>query len=73
MGHGVSKCVQFGIPLRGYEEFSITPTGYDPFASGQQASTVDAFGGSYLALTGELGFRFSQSIYASTFVDAGNV
>jgi outer membrane protein insertion porin family len=65
--------VQFGIPLRGYEEFSITPRGFDPFASGQQASTVDAFGGSYLAITGELGFRFSQAIYASAFVDAGNV
>jgi outer membrane protein insertion porin family len=65
--------VQFGIPLRGYEEFSITPAGYDPFASGQQASTVNAFGGSYLAMTGELGFRFSQSIYLSTFIDAGNV
>jgi outer membrane protein insertion porin family len=65
--------VQFGIPLRGYEEFSITPRGFDPFASGQQASTVDAFGGSYMAITGELGFRFSQSIYANTFVDAGNV
>jgi outer membrane protein insertion porin family len=65
--------VQFGIPLRGYEEFSITPRGFDPFASGQQASTVDAFGGSYMAITGELGFRFSQSIYANAFVDAGNV
>ncbi|MGD8726868.1 MAG: outer membrane protein assembly factor BamA [Gemmatimonadales bacterium] len=64
---------QFGIPLRGYEEFSITPLGFDPLSSGQQASTVNAFGGSYLALTGELGLRVSQSIYLSTFVDAGNV
>ncbi|MDH3456413.1 MAG: outer membrane protein assembly factor BamA [Gemmatimonadota bacterium] len=64
---------QFGIPLRGYEEFSITPQGFDPFSSGQQASTVDAFGASYLALTGEIGLRVSQAIYLSTFVDAGNV
>ena len=65
--------VQYGIPLRGYDEFSITPRGYDPYATGQQASTVDAFGGSYLAMTGELGFRFSQAIYADLFMDAGNV
>ena len=25
--------VQYGIPLRGYEEFSITPNGYDPLAA----------------------------------------
>jgi outer membrane protein insertion porin family len=64
---------QFGIPLRGYDEFSITPLGFDPRASGQQASTVNAFGGAYLALTGELGLRVSQGIYLSSFVDAGNV
>ena len=28
---------QFGIPLRGYDEFSITPKGYDPNAAGGQA------------------------------------
>jgi outer membrane protein insertion porin family len=65
--------VQFGIPLRGYEEFSITPNGFDPTASGQRASTVDAFGASYVALSGEVGFRISQSIYLAAFYDAGNV
>ena len=29
--------VQFGIPLRGYEEFGITPAGFDPSAGGSQA------------------------------------
>ena len=29
--------VQYGIPLRGYDEFSITPNGFDPSASGNQA------------------------------------
>jgi outer membrane protein insertion porin family len=64
---------QFGIPLRGYDEFSITPAGYDPTASGFQANTVGAFGGSYFAATGELGMRLSQALYLSSFVDAGNV
>lgn len=64
---------QFGIPLRGYSEFSITPQGFDPLASGRRANTVAAFGASYFAMTGEIGLRFSQSIYFSTYLDAGNV
>ena len=64
--------VQYGIPLRGYDEFSITPNGFDPTASGSQASP-DAFGKSYAAFTVEAGARISQSLYVSTFFDAGNV
>ena len=64
--------VQYGIPLRGYDEFSITPNGFDPSASGNQASP-DAFGKSFAAFTVEAGARISQSIYVNTFFDAGNV
>jgi outer membrane protein insertion porin family len=64
--------VQFGIPLRGYDEFAITPDGFDPQASSNQASP-DAFGESFAAFTVEAGARISQSIYVSTFLDAGNV
>ena len=64
---------QFGIPLRGYDEFSITPRGYDPTASGSRASSVNAFGGSYAAFTGEIGLRLSQMLYLNTFFDAGNI
>ena len=64
--------MQFGIPLRGYDEFSITPNGFDPSASGNQASP-DAFGESFAAFTVEAGARISQSLYLSTFFDAGNV
>jgi len=64
--------VQYGIPLRGYDEFSITPNGFDPSASGSQASP-DAFGKSYAAFTVEAGARVSQSLYVNTFFDAGNV
>lgn len=62
---------QFGIPLRGYDEFSITPQGYNPNASisGVQRS---AFGRSYFAATAEFGARFSQQLYAAVFFDAGN-
>jgi outer membrane protein insertion porin family len=64
---------QYGIPLRGYDEFAITPRGFDPNATGSNASTVDAFGRSYIAMTGEVGLRVSQAFYVNTFLDAGNV
>ena len=62
---------QFGIPLRGYDEFSITPRGYDPLA--QNIANPAAFGKSFLAITGEIGARVSQQLYADAFYDAGNV
>jgi outer membrane protein insertion porin family len=65
--------VQYGIPLRGYEEFSITPDGFDPAAGGNTATSPDAFGKSYAAITVEAGARISQSLYVSSFFDAGNV
>ncbi len=63
---------QYGIPLRGYNEFSITPQGYNPNAA-VTGVPRSAFGGSYFAGTAEFGARFSQSIYASLFYDVGNV
>lgn len=64
--------VQFGIPLRGYEEFAITPTGFDPQAGGSQARP-ESFGKAYAAFTVEFGARVSQAIYLNVFSDAGNV
>ena len=64
--------VQYGIPLRGYDEFSITPNGYDPSATNNSAG-ADAFGKSYAAFTVEAGARISQSLYVDAFFDAGNV
>ncbi|HEY5940783.1 MAG TPA: outer membrane protein assembly factor BamA [Gemmatimonadales bacterium] len=65
--------VQYGIPLRGYEEFSITPNGFDPTAGGNNAASPDAFGEAYSAFTIEAGARISQALYLSSFFDAGNV
>lgn len=64
--------VQYGIPLRGYQEFAITPDGFDPTAGGSQA-TAASFGKAYAAFTLEAGARISQSLYANIFSDAGNV
>jgi outer membrane protein insertion porin family len=63
---------QFFIPLRGYDEASITPFGYDPNASAAGASP-NAFGKAFFTMTGELGMRVSQMLYISAFMDAGNV
>ena len=63
---------QFFIPLRGYDEASITPFGYDPNAANNGASP-NAFGKTFFTMTGEFGMRVSQMLYLSTFFDAGNV
>ena len=63
---------QFGIPLRGYSEFSITPQGYDPNAGTYSAQST-AFGKAYFASTTEVGLRVSQALYLDTFLDAGNL
>jgi outer membrane protein insertion porin family len=65
--------VQYGIPLRGYDEFSITPNGFDPNAHGNNAASSQSFGKSYAAFTIEAGARISQSLYVDAFFDAGNV
>jgi outer membrane protein insertion porin family len=64
--------VQYGIPLRGYQEFAITPGGFDPRAGGSQARP-ESFGKAYAAFTVEAGARVSQAIYLNVFTDAGNV
>jgi outer membrane protein insertion porin family len=63
---------QFFIPLRGYDEASITPFGYDPTA-GSNGASPNAFGKAFFTMTGEFGLRISQMLYLSTFFDAGNV
>ena len=64
---------QYGIPLRGYDEFSITPTGFNPLATSGATVSPNAFGKSFFAATAEFGARFSQSVYADLFYDVGNV
>jgi outer membrane protein insertion porin family len=65
--------VQYGQPLRGYPEFSITPRGFDPNAEQFNATSGrNAFGNAYLSMTAELGLRLNQQFYANLFYDAGN-
>jgi outer membrane protein insertion porin family len=62
---------QYGEPLRGYDEFSITPSGYNPTASDTQAQR-GSFGNAFFVGTGELGLRVNQSLYLNSFFEGGN-
>lgn len=64
--------VQYGEPLRGYPEFSITPLGYNPNTS-TNAAVRGSFGNAFFSATAEIGVRFSQQLYVNTFFEAGNL
>jgi outer membrane protein insertion porin family len=64
--------VQYGEPLRGYEEFSITPNGYIPQTSSYTATRA-SFGNAFYTQSVELGLRFNQMLYLDAFYDAGNL
>jgi outer membrane protein insertion porin family len=64
--------VQYGEPLRGYPEFSITPLGYNPNTS-QSNAVLQSFGNVFFTSTAELGLRISSQFYLNVFYDAGNL
>jgi outer membrane protein insertion porin family len=64
--------VQYGEPLRGYEEFSITPNGYIPQTNSFSATRA-SFGNAFYTQSAELGIRFNQMLYVDAFYDAGNL
>ena len=64
--------VQYGQSLRGYDEFSITPFGYDSTGGQYNAGSQASFGSAFITMTGELGFRLSDALYLNVFTDAGN-
>jgi outer membrane protein insertion porin family len=64
---------QYGEPLRGYDEFSITPNGYDAQAANGAGARRSSFGNAFFTGTAELGLRVNQSLYFDTFFEGGNV
>lgn len=64
--------VQFGEMLRGYPEFSITPTGFTN-STGTYNAQRQSFGSAFFASTAEVGLRFNSSVYFNVFYDAGNL
>lgn len=63
---------QYGEALRGYNEFSITPNGYNPLGDESRA-LPGSFGNAFFVGTAELGLRISQALYLNTFFEGGNV
>jgi outer membrane protein insertion porin family len=63
--------VQFGEPLRGYDEFSITPSGF--LAGTQTRARPESFGNAFMTTTAEVGLRFGPQLYLNAFYDAGNI
>ncbi|MDO8503046.1 MAG: outer membrane protein assembly factor BamA [Gemmatimonadaceae bacterium] len=64
---------QYGEQLRGYEEFSITPSGFNQFAEGGGGVQRQSFGNAFFTGTGEFGLRVNQALYLNTFFEGGNV
>jgi outer membrane protein insertion porin family len=64
---------QYGEALRGYEEFSITPHGFDAGTAEGSGASRASFGNAFFSSSAELGLRVSQSLYFNTFFEGGNV
>lgn len=63
---------QVGQQLRGYEEATVTPNGHIPRAA-QGVGSLQRVGESYFTTTAQFGVKLTDNIFASSFVDAGNV
>lgn len=61
---------QFGQQLRGYEERTITPLGYQPR---NVPLGMERLGDAFLVLTAEYAIRLNDNISVSAFGDAGNI
>jgi outer membrane protein insertion porin family len=63
--------VQFGQPLRGYQESTIGPRGYSARCNARLE--LECLGDAYFTVTGEYAFRLTDALSISAFADAGNV
>lgn len=63
---------QYGEQLRGYDEFSVTPFGFNPVAGEQQAQRA-SFGNAFYTSSAELGLRLTPQLYLDVFYDVGNI
>ncbi len=62
---------QVGQRVRGYEEATITPLGHVP--RNAPVNSLARVGESYFTTSASLGIKLTDNIFASTFVDAGNL
>jgi outer membrane protein insertion porin family len=64
--------VQFGRPLRGYDETTITPSGYIS-RDAPNVALNERFGDAYLRLSAQWAVRLNDNMSLGLFYDAGNV
>ncbi len=62
---------QVGQRVRGYEEATITPLGHVP--RNAPVNSLARVGESYFTTSAMFGIKLTDNIFASTFVDAGNL
>ncbi len=65
--------VQFGEPLRGYDETTVTPRGYFPEGPASGINQVDRLGNAFLSATAEYKAVVNSNLGVSMFYDAGNL
>jgi outer membrane protein insertion porin family len=63
--------VQFGQPLRGYQESTIGPRGYSLACN--RSLELGCLGDAFFTVTGEYALRLTDALSVSAFGDAGNV
>ncbi|MDE2761482.1 MAG: outer membrane protein assembly factor BamA [Gemmatimonadota bacterium] len=65
--------VQFGEPLRGYDETTITPRGYFREGPVSGIAQVDRLGNAFFSATAEYKAVINSNLGVSMFYDAGNL
>jgi outer membrane protein insertion porin family len=63
--------VMFGQPLRGYQESTIGPRGYNAQCNNQLE--LNCLGDAFFTISGEYAIRLTDALSVSAFGDAGNV
>lgn len=64
--------VQFGEPLRGYEETTVTPRGFVKRGD-RSVQDVQRLGDSFLGISAEYALRLNSNVSISVFYDAGGI
>jgi outer membrane protein insertion porin family len=64
--------VQYGEPLRGYPEFSVTPQGFNP-STNTNSAVRQSFGNAFFTTTADITFRLNSQFALNAFFEAGNI
>jgi outer membrane protein insertion porin family len=64
--------VQYGEPLRGYPEFSVTPAGFNP-STNTNSAVRQSFGNAFFTTTADVTLRLNSQFALNVFFEAGNI